>query len=550
MIAVSEAVPGSGGRNVTDTEIGEFPRPSAHGSAVANHFSDCDAAPSDPSAQRATLYDRALETWRDVVGDVENEPHVLVEDFQADWLPDGEFALELSSSRWKAGTGEGDGYRAYYQQHLRLRQWRDGSLVKPPLAIHVEIIPQFDHLVYEDGNEFDPPYGNGTRVRCSTTWAEDPYEVERRMYDVLAAAYGADSFDLEDRVEESRRISKAEAHIRFLIDKKAAAIETLEQSKQLIAWGGHSEIEGWSRRVKQGWVEERISSDRWWLLGFDEQRYSTECKLYQASNWHKKPRTHWAHHPKLEASFDGVDRGPLPHISEWGDVLDHLRTVVATHAHWAGVGPEDLVADDFYDGAREPAWSYERPTGRRSMLKRRYEDLATDVYREALKESTTAVYDILRVIAEETGASYDTLVERTGLARSTVRYHVRRLAEEGVVKRLGNPVLVVFVSQSLLERARSILREVRPGDLAEDMAERAEERRDRREEQRAEADSDGLEEDVARSVDESVGGREIGFRYLGQLAASLEDVAAEYADGDLGDRDVRVRADVLPSRLR
>jgi len=120
------------------------------------------------------------------------------------------------------------------------------------------------------------------------------------------------------------------------------------------------------------------------------------------------------------------------------------------------------------------------------MLRNRYEDLATDIYREALKESTTAVYDILRVIAEHDGANYDTLVERTGLARSTVRYHVRRLAETGVVSREGNPVMVFFVSRVVLERAREILREVRPVKIWLKILDgRADDRRERREEQQA-----------------------------------------------------------------
>jgi len=60
------------------------------------------------------------------------------------------------------------------------------------------------------------------------------------MYDALRAVYGAGAVDLDDRVDDARRISKAEAHIRFHIDKKNLAVETLERSKQLIGWGGES----------------------------------------------------------------------------------------------------------------------------------------------------------------------------------------------------------------------------------------------------------------------------------------------------------------------
>ena len=203
------------------------------------------------------------------------------------------------------------------------------------------------------------------------------------------------------------------------------------------------------------------------------------------------------------------------------------------------------MADDFFDGATAPPWEFQRPTGRRQMLRRRYEDLATDIYREALKESTTAVYDILRVVAEHDGANYDTLVERTGLARSTVRYHVRRLAETGVVYRSGNPVMVFFVSRALLDRAREILREVRPGDTIEDMNERADERRERREQQQE-------NDDVQESDDEEPTGEPetIGFEYLERLSASIHDVAYLIERGQLDDRDVRVRVDEVPPPLR
>lgn len=523
-----------------------------------NHFEDVQDANAARAIDRGTLYDQALGYWREHVGDVDNEPYIAVEDFDADWLPAGKYALVLTSSRWKAGTGQGDDYRAYYEQHLKLREWdtdEDGEiqLRKPPLALHIEIMPQFQDMVYKSGDPLQCPYGEGTRLLGWTTWAEDPFEIERRMYDALRAVYGTGAIDLDDRVDDARRIPKAEAHIRFHIDKKAATIETLEQSKELISWGGHSEIEAHQQRQKEGWLEAVVESNRWHLLGFEPQRYSTEVKIYQANQWHKKPRSDPFHHPKLEASYAGVDRGELPHVSDWDDVLDHLRTVVATHARWAGVERSDLVEDDYFDGPVSPPWEFERPTGRREMLRNRYEDLATDIYREALKESTTAVYDILRVIAEHDGANYDTLEQRTGLARSTVRYHVRRLAEEGIVYREGNPVMVFFVSEVVLERAREILREVRPDDTQQDLAERSDERRERREEQQAasnddsDTDSDESDDNDGDNADVT---NEIGFEYLARLSASIHDVAYLIERDQLDDRDVRVRADELPPPLR
>ncbi|USZ72000.1 winged helix-turn-helix domain-containing protein [Natronosalvus halobius] len=542
--------------NVTGTSRETFPEPRAHGAGVMNHFADFDPRNRrKPAGERGTLYARALSYWREHVENPENEPYVAVDDFDADWLPEGDYALVLTSSRWKAGKGLGDDYRSFYDQHLKLRRWGpeddngERPLQKPPLALHVEINPQYQDMVYKSGDPLECPHGEGTRVVGWTTWAEGPEEIEHRMYDALRAVYGDDCIDLEQRVFESRRISKAEAHIRFNLEKKGAVIETIDQSKHLIDWGGESEIDARQRRLKEGWLEAIVESDRWNLLGFDPQRYSTELKVYQIGDWHKRPRSDAFAHPKLEASFSGVDRGELPHVLDWDDVLHHLRTVVATHAQWAGVRRSDLVSDDFFDGPMAAPFTFERPTGRRQMLRRRYEDLATEIYREALKESTTSVYDILRVIAEETGASYDCLQERTGLARSTVRYHVARLAEAGVVKRLGNPVLVVFVSQAVLERAREIVREIRPDDMAEDMNERRDERRERREELQEEMDDQSNERDDEAS-ESATSDDQIGFEYLAKLSASFAEIAQEYDRDRLDDRDIRVRADELPPPLR
>lgn len=534
--------------DVSSREESTFPEPRAHGAAVMNVLNDFNGDRDQPATERGTLYARALSYWREHVEDPENEPYLAAEEFDADWLPEGDYALLVKSSGWKAGTGLGDNYTQFFEQHIMLREIVEDdngeiSLQKAPVALHVEIMPQYTDMVYSDGNPLECPYGEGTRLLAWTTWANTPQEIEGRMFDAIEAVYGPDSFDLDDRDPESRRLPKAEAHIRFDIEKKGAMIESLEQSKQLIAWGGQSKIQAGQERQREGWLEAHVQSDRWHLLGFEPQRYSTEAKIYQIGDWHTRPKSDEFHHPKLEASYDGVDRGELPHVEEWDEVMDHLRTIVATHAEWAGVGREHLIADDFFDGPDAPRWPYEKPTGRKEMLRNRYEDIATEIYREALKESTVAVYDILRTIAEESGATYDLLEERTGLARSTVRYHCRRLAESGVVKRLGNPVVVVMVSRELLDRAREILREVRPSDTAEDMADRAEKREERREEQQDEQDEDSDDQD-------DTGEETVGFVYLSRLSCSCSELALAIDRGVLDEKDVRVRADELPDRLR
>ncbi|WP_373190065.1 winged helix-turn-helix transcriptional regulator [Halolamina sp.] len=538
--------------DVTSVVEESFPEPRAHGASVTEIFRDLEPPKrTAPRGEKGTIYDAALSTWLDLVGDREHEPGVVARGFDAEWLPEptGEWCLQLTSSKWKAGTGEGDAYTPFYEYHLKLRDRIDTSddvrFQKPPLALHVEIMPQYPGMVYQSGDELDLPYGEGSRVVAWTTWAESAEEVEHRAYDALAAAFGSDALNpTRDRVEDSRRVAKAESHVRFDVNKKGAVVETVNDSKDLIDYGGESEIESRSRRQREGWLECRVDSDRWELLGFEEQNFSTELKVYQFSGWHKKPDSDPFRHPKLEASFAGVDRGALPHVDEWDEVMNHLRRQVATHATWAGVERGNLVADDFFDGPSAAPWSFERPASRRDMLRRRYEDAATTVFMEAASKLTTAVHDILALVVEANGATYDYLAEETGLARSTVRYHVARLEEKNVLKRVGNPVLVAFESWDLRDRAREKLREARPERTGEDREEDAEERRERRNGD----DLDDETEDLEGSDDAA--DDELGFAYLAGISADLGSVRDAYEDGLLGDEDVRVRLDALPRRLR
>jgi ribosomal protein S25 len=543
----------------THCESSTSVQPRAHGSSVINHFNDCSGEYG--LDDRDTLYDTAIDYWRDVCGDPSNEPHEipLDPDDVGDWLPDAredrDWVLLLTSSRWKAGTGINDAYSPYYDQHLKLREIdNDGDYYKPPLALHIEIMPQYADLVYHDGAALQLPHGEGTRVVCWTTWAESGEAVESRMYDVLRAVYGDDAIDLDERNEDSRKIAKLEAHHRFDIDKKNSVVEALDNSRQLIAYGGQSEIDAHVERMRQGYLAAVVSSDRWGLLGFEPTRYAREVKVYQRSEWHKQPETSPYRHPKIEASFDGVDGGELPHVNDWDDVMQRLRELVSAHLRWANVDDADLVRDDIYAGVDEPSYEYQFPTERRQQLREHYREQATEVYREALKANTQSVYDILKVVATESGATYDKLESRTGLARSTIRYHCRRLEENGVIKRIGNPTLVVFPSLEMLEESSDVLDEVEPDDTPEDMADRADDRRERREERDerddpASAAADEPDDDSPTDETKPDSDRESGekqahiWRPFDEIPLTPDNLSAALEREHLPSDHVRVRTD-------
>ncbi|MDB9232311.1 ArsR family transcriptional regulator [Halorubrum ezzemoulense] len=523
------------------------PQPAAHGAAVQAVFND--------AGRDLALYSAVHQLWYDLVGDRDEEPGIAAEldHHELTWLdaptPGREWVVKLTSSRWKAGTGSGDDYSAYYKYDLTLRERdEDGDLYKTGKACSLRVIPQFEDLNYKDGEPLTLQYDEGSLVRCSTTWADTAAEVEGRMLDLLEVVLDvARGRLLADRNADSRRLTKAEAHHRFDIGWKRQVVEVLDQTRELIAYGGQSEIEAHQRRQREGYLEALLDADRWHLLGFERTSYDIELKCYQAAGWSEFPREDPAHHPKLEASFAGVDGdGALPHVDEWDEVMSVLRSVVSAHLEWAGVGREELIADDYQAGPASPEYRYKHPGGRREQLRERYEAVGTEIHREALKANTQAVYDILRVVATESGASYDTLEGRTGLARSTIRYHVSRLVEVGIAEKVGNPVLVVFPSLAVLDEAEEILRRIYPDDQVDDMMDRAEARRERREEREdPSAVGEDDQEDSGDQDDAGDGdrGRRSEWAYFQdltlephQLATALEK---EYLEGD----EVRVRTD-------
>lgn len=547
-----DAGPGERGLPETELETRYGPQPISHGGGVMAVFADrrdeLDVVDDD------SIYQAVRSLWYDVVGDRENEPGIVLEpeSSEYEWLPaprhDREWVLILESSRWKAGQGEGDDYTAWYKYDLTLRERdADGELYKPPWALSLRVEPQRRDLVYRDGNPLTLPYGEGTLVKIQSTWAETGQELERRMIDVLSDAVDADAQELlESRVDDSRRVQKCEAHVRAEISEKPQLVETVEQSKQLIAYGGGSEIDAHQTRMREGYLEAVVESDRWDLLGFGDLEYRVELKLYQAAGWHKIAADQPGHHPKLEASLAGVDDGKLPHVDQWDQVLGKLRGIVSSHLEWADVDRADLVADDYFDGPAAPEYTYSHPVGRREQLRERYESVSTEIYREATKANTKAVYDILRVVAETDGATYDQLEERVGLARSSIRRHVRRLQEAGVVDRIGNPVIVVFPSLEVLENAREILRTIYPDETIDDMNERAQERQERREELDDPAPDVGASDDGSSADSDDGSGSSSSWRYLADVELDGPRLATALEREYLGETDVRIRVDGIP----
>ena len=172
--------------------------------------------------------------------------------------------------------------------------------------------------------------------------------------------------------------------------------------------------------------------------------------------------------------------------------------------------------------------------GRRDDLRVYYDDLRLPILAEVSKERTKGPFDILSILLEYDGATYDELEELTGLSRSMVRKHVARFDELGFVERIGNPVVVVFEAPSVKDIVREVVGEWEPDTVSGKRL-----KREKRAEERRSARSSSED---ASNEDSNQASRSL-FRYIVDVGLTPDDLAQFLHDGDLGGRDVRVRWD-------
>lgn len=232
-------------------------------------------------------------------------------------------------------------------------------------------------------------------------------------------------------------------------------------------------------------------------------------------------------------------------------MLSRLRTtLVCAHAEWAGIDEKDLVADDYFDPSRQPSFEWEHPEGRRDDLANYYNRFEAVIQQEALQKQTLAVYDLLMVVAEYHGATYDELEAVVGLSRSTLQYHVSRLKEIGLLTTIGNPCIVAFDAEYLYETADEVLDELATVHFSEEtLARRRLAREDRargrKEKREGRTTSDDGANETASYGPEERGGDDdaerASFVYLNEWYGTPQMLMNELVGGERTEQDVRVR---------
>jgi hypothetical protein len=407
---------------------------------------------------------------------------------------DGEYAVTLRSSPWKAGTETGGSYSPFYSYHLTVQPLGEDGEIEwrrtPPRSLSVRLAPQYEGMVYPDGNDLRLPHGEGTLVRVQTTWVEESEELLERSAHLLGHAldYGLQQADL---APDSTGFEKAEVHHRITEEVGSDVAHTIRQSAELLA-GHDADVETRGVHENSRWLKAKIRTEGWEKLGFPRLDAPILLKLYYPDN--PDAVEYPLDQPKIEVALDGKETvldesgqttERMVPWSRWDEIMTILEEILLSHLEWADVSPADLVADDYSDGPQNPRTRFQHPEGRRAWLRNHYENLVPALYREATRTRTDLVLDILDAVRRRGACTYEDLVVETGAAKRTIREHVRRLEEDtggdgpGILAReRGAKTLVAYSSRFLEELGADALDSVQADreELAEDREDRADER--------------------------------------------------------------------------
>lgn len=491
---------GDDGRNLPDGSVYQHAR--AVWYANENEFVE------DPEGRKYAVLSRSYE-----------HPH---ED------EDDQYAVTLRSSRYEAGTGEGDDYRPWYKYDLTVRPIDEDSSIEwgrtPPRSLSLKLEPQYAELVYPDGNDFRLPHGEGTLVRVQTTWIEQSEEFIGRAAHLLGHTlnYGLRQYDV---VRDSAAFSKAEVHHRVTEDVEGDLVHTIRQSAELLA-RHNADVETRGVHEESKWLKCKIRTEGWEQLGFPRIDAPILLKFYYPDD--PDAVDFPMDQPKIEVALDGKEtvideetgrttEKMIP-WGRWDEIMAILDEILLSHLEWADVSAADLLADDYSDGAQNPRTRWRHPEGRRHWLRKHYESLVPALYREATRTRTDLVLDILDVVRRRGRATYEELIDETGAARRTIREHVRRLAEDvggddapGILSRDHGAVVTVSYSSRFLEE----LGEDAVDSIQAEREELTEDREDRADDRLLDELCDrGLEETSAEDLVDAVNEDDTGeIRY-------------------------------------
>ena len=536
-------------------EVIDYPDPIDHGMGIVGVLNDLDSA-------QGSVYSRLWSTWRDLVGDPDNEPYVVLKDAHEvfDFLDTNYPAdLVLESSGWMAGSEAEDGelIKQHYKYSLRVvRKNEDGNLdenLRTPVSFQTWIQPQDTDLVYGDGSPLKTPYGEGTRFKTQSTYG-DPEEVLRRTVMVLKVALDqldAGTPDMRALNRDSLRIWKAEVHHRFDKSLMKPVAGTIREARTLLEQHGR-QARGEGEFVDGKHVEEVASSQAWDTIGFmgkyaKSDQHEIATKVYKI-NGH--PPDERLANPKIESYLKKTYDEKKPHIDEWHSLRGTLRQIVTGLAIRGGVGLEDLQPDDFYKPFEGDRVDVPIPKGWRHLVRQANEERERRILKATYESYSTSKWDVLYTIAMKggEGATYDELQEVTGLSYDRVREIVAGLEDQDILLRTTYPRVILFHNAELRLNAAEKLVEVHPNRGFPEIRESAEERRERREKRRQENESDSTEtEDGDESDQEDAEDESSLWMRFGRLDMTGPQLGRALDQDIVDEEHVKVKIDEYPA---
>jgi hypothetical protein len=278
----TEAIPWAAG------EHRQLPDGSLYQHARAARYAHEDDLVEDPGGRKRAVLSREYE--------IDGEAHAVI----------------MTDSRWRAGTGQDEDYRAWYKYDLKLRPLdSDGSIAwsrTPVEALNVKLQPQYKQLVDPDGDPLSLPYNEGTLVHVQSTWVDRPRELLERTQQLVEEALG---YELSESFvhPESRRFWKAEVHHRVDAECEADLVHTLRQSQDLLAQHA-ADVETEGTHKDNTWLKAKVTTREWEQLGFPNIDAQILLKVYYPDN----PDAEYPfNQPKIEAALAGATGG----VSAW-----------------------------------------------------------------------------------------------------------------------------------------------------------------------------------------------------------------------------------------
>lgn len=461
---------------VSNTDIAEYPAPALHRIEMQGQLDDNNDL-FDTVSQSLERLDRQ----RGVTADKDTPHRISRQSFS--WTSSQPVEVGLFASNSQCGYLTGAGYNSSQKLHIGCySSIESGRKTTHPVRVSVVLERRSSELVYPDGNAFTWAKGwdgsthiAGTRLRIVSTYAANPELIWRRAFELLGAL--VDSHQLAELYAKTEyttlRVGGVETYHRHHNKTLLGVSDTIHQTAGLLVWSEedckeHLSLERGERLLH------RLQSPHFGLLGFDMTiqfehkgaRYTDDIsdavvKVYEHLEASRLPSGHSLTHPKSEVKIHGWYPAPA-----FETVVRRATTILHAYLAWGGVEASDLVTDDHYTPDDHELVTTPLPTEYLTRLDRYYrsDQIRDTAIGHLFHRQTMAPHDIIATLLFRSSSSrygssslpYDALVEHTGLAKETVRRHVRKLEELNLVKRVRSHKMYV----ALCKESRNVLREL------------------------------------------------------------------------------------------